>query len=114
MPSWVIHDCAKAPCWVGPQGQVPRTAAVEAAVDVVVLLHVLPDRVLGDLPGLDLLEALHDESPLPLADARGVGADLGVLPGHQVAEIADRGGRREIVSKSNREHWVHQGSVRIV
>jgi len=62
-------------------------------VEVVVLLHVLPDRVPGDFSGGELLETVHDEGPLPLADACGVGDDLGVQPVHQVAEIADRGGR---------------------
>jgi len=96
IPSWVIHDCAEASCRVGPQRQVPRAARVEAGVEVVVLLHILPDRVPGDLPGTELREALHDEGPLALADACGVGDDLGVLPVQEVAEIADRGGQHTL------------------
>jgi hypothetical protein len=84
-------------------------------VEVVVFLHVLPDRVPGNLPGRELLEAVHDEGPRPLADARGVGDDIGVPPVQEGP--GGRGSRRAACTplvSSRGKHSALEGSVRFV
>ena len=78
------------------QGEVGAPLAVYAAAGVLPLLHVLPDRVPGDLPRLELLEAVHDEGPLALADPGRLRDDLGVLPVHEVVDSPDGGGWHDL------------------